>query len=104
MIEFGVDKGILVKIRGDDIAAGGQMLPTAGPGQPPELAAVVDTPGFGKVRITYRLKRSPRRMSSLWFWTACHAVAVPSPDPLNADDPDAENRQDRARELPGPSI
>lgn len=35
MIEFGVDKGILVKIRGDDIAAGGQMLPTADPGQPP---------------------------------------------------------------------
>lgn len=91
MIEFGADNGILGKIRGDDIAAGGQMLPTACPGQPPELAAVVDTPGFGKVRITYRLKRSPRRMSGLWFWTAFHAVAVPSSDPLNADDPDAEN-------------
>jgi hypothetical protein len=104
MIEFGVDKGILGKIRGDDIAAGSHMLPKAGPGQPPELVAVVDTPGFGKVRITYRLKRSPRRMSGLWFWTACHAVALPSPDPLSADDLDPANRQDRTRELPGPSI
>lgn len=104
MIEFGVDKGILVKIRGDDIAAGGQMLPTAGPGQPPELAAVVDTPGFGKVRITYRLKSSPRKKTGLWFWTAFHAVVVPSPDPLTADDPDLAHRQDRTRELPGPSI
>jgi hypothetical protein len=104
MIEFGVDRGILVKIRGDDISAGLKLLPVARDGQPPELSAVVDTPDFGKVRITYRLKRSPRRMSNLWFWTACHAVAVPSPDLLNADDPDVENRQDRARELPGPSI
>ena len=104
MIEFGADNGILAKIRGDDIAAGGQLLPAAGPGQPPELAAVVDTPGFGEVRITYRLKRSPRKKSSLWFWTACHAVALLSRDPLSADDLDPGNRQDRTRELPGPII
>lgn len=104
MILFGVDNGILAKIRGDDVAAGGQLLPAAGPGQPPELSAVVDTPAFGKVRITYRLKSSPRKKTGLWFWTAFHAVAVPSSDPLTADDPDLAHRQDRTRELPGPSI
>ena len=76
MIEMGRDKGILVKIRGDDISAGSQMLPLAGPGLPSELSAVVDTQDFGKVRITYRLKSSPRKKTGLWFWTACHAVAV----------------------------
>lgn len=77
---IGVDNGILVKIRGDDIAAGGQMLPPAGPCQPLELAAVVNTAAFGKVRITYRLKNSPRKKTGIWFWTACHAVAEPPPE------------------------
>jgi hypothetical protein len=77
MIEMGADNGILVKVRGDDIAAGSQLLPSAGPGQPPRLAAVVDTPNLGKVRITYRLNRSPRKKTGLWFWTACHAEVAP---------------------------
>lgn len=80
MMEIGVDNGILVEILGDDIAAGSKLLPLAGPGQPSELTAVVDTSGFGKVRITYRLNKSPRRMSRLWLWTARHAVAVPPAD------------------------
>ncbi len=81
MIEMGVDNGILVKIRGEDISAGGKMLPPAGPRQPPELSAVVDTPDFGKVRITYRLKSSPRKKTGLWFWTACHAAVVSPSEP-----------------------
>ncbi|MBU2123027.1 MAG: hypothetical protein KJ999_21660 [Gammaproteobacteria bacterium] len=76
MIELGVDKGILVKIPGDDIGAGVKMLPPASAAQPPELSVVVDTPNFGQVRIKYRLNKSPRRMSGLWFWTACYAAAV----------------------------
>jgi hypothetical protein len=76
MIELGADNGILVKIRGDDIAAGSHLLPPAGPGQPGTRSAVVDTPNFGKVQITYRLNRSPRKKTGLWFWTAFHAEAV----------------------------
>lgn len=76
MNEVGVDNGILVKIRGDDISAGSKLLPPAGAGQPPKLSAVVDAPDFGKVLITYRLKSSPRKKTALWFWTACHAAAV----------------------------
>lgn len=78
MIEFGVDNGILVKIRGDDIAGGSHLLPPAGPGQPPKLSAVVDTPNYGPVRITYRLCKSPRRRVNLWFWTAFHAAVEPT--------------------------
>lgn len=77
MIEMGVDKGILVKVRGDDIAAGSHLLPPAGSEQPARLSTVVDTPNLGRVRITYRLNKSPRRHAQLWFWTACHAECLP---------------------------
>ena len=72
--------GILVKVHGEDIAAGSQLLPAAGPDQQAELSVVVDAKYLGKVRITYRLGKSPRRHRNLWFWTACHAVVVPSPE------------------------
>ena len=76
MTEPVAGNGILVKVRADDIAAGSHLLPPAGPGQPVELTAVVDTPNLGKVRITYRLKRSPRKKTGIWFWTAGYAEVV----------------------------
>lgn len=79
MIEIGVDNGILVKIRGEDIAAGSRSLPTAACDQPAGRSTVVDTPNFGKVLITYRLGKSPRRHANLWFWTACHAELAQAP-------------------------
>ena len=37
MIEIGVDKGILVKILGQDISRGMGQLPPAGPDQPAQM-------------------------------------------------------------------
>lgn len=63
MIEIGVDKGILVKILGQDISRGMGQLPQAGPDQSAEMQAVIEVAHHGRVRITYRLNRSPRRES-----------------------------------------
>lgn len=87
MIEIGVDKGILVKIRGEDISRGMGQLPPAGPDQPTQMQAVVEVAHHGRVRITYRLNRSPRRKVNLWFWTAFHAVAEPQDVPQKNSGP-----------------
>lgn len=87
MIEIGVDNGILVKILGEDISRGIAQLPQAGPDQPAKMQTVVEVAHHGRVRITYRLNRSPRRKVNLWFWTAFHAVAEPQDVPQKIKGP-----------------
>ena len=94
MIEIGVDKGILVKILGQDISRGMAQLPPAGPDQPEKMQAVIEVAHYGRVRITYRLNRSPRRKVNLWFWTAFHAVAEPLQEDHPSDAPDPAHQQD----------
>ena len=94
MIEIGLDKGILVKILGEDISRGMGQLPQAGPDQPAQMQAVIEVAHHGRVRITYRLNRSPRRKVNLWFWTAFHAVAEPFQEDQPSDAPDPAHQQD----------
>lgn len=94
MIEIGLDKGILVKILGEDISRGMAQLPQPGPDQPAKMQAVIEVAHYGRVRITYRLNRSPRRKVNLWFWTAFHAVAEPLQEDQPSDAPDPAHQQD----------
>ncbi len=44
MIKMGMDNGILAKIRGDDISAGGKLLPPAGHRPPPDHLPTKEQP------------------------------------------------------------
>ena len=70
------------------------QLPQAGPDQPAQMQAVIEVAHHGRVRITYRLNRSPRRKVNLWFWTAFHAVAEPLQEDQPSDAPDPAHQQD----------
>lgn len=75
------DNGILARIRGEDIAKGSNSLPRAGAGQPEQMKVEIDTPGSGRVRITYYLNRHKRGKSHYWFWAAHHAEPVEPASP-----------------------
>lgn len=76
------NNGILASVPGQAIGAGSQSLPRPGPGQPAELAAVVDAGHRGWVRILYRLKSHRHGKNVTWFWNAYFAEQV-EPGGLN---------------------
>lgn len=75
--------GILGRIPGDLIAAGSNQLPQACDTEQPERQAVLNVPGEGRVRITYRLASHRHYRSQLWSWRAMRADRVQG-DGVNA--------------------
>lgn len=70
------ENGILARVPGQYIAAGGADLPAAGPeqeSQPVRHVVVDDVPDLGAVRITYRLNSYRQGRSRRWHWLAVRA-------------------------------
>lgn len=72
-MSFPHDNGCLAKVRGEEIAAGSQFLPSPAEGQPEYLAVEIETVTLGRVRITYHLQSYKRGKIKYWHWVAKHA-------------------------------
>jgi hypothetical protein len=70
--------GILARMGGTYVSAGSDLLPPADASQQdqPERRVVIDVPGLGAVRITYRLQSYRHYKNKFWRWSAEHAEVV----------------------------
>jgi hypothetical protein len=60
----------LSRIRGGDIAAAQQSLPTCEGNSPDTTTADVDAEHVGRVRICFTKMQSKHHRTSRWFWAA----------------------------------
>lgn len=67
---------LLVKIPGQYIAAGSRDLPDAETSTDETQQAVVDVPGIGKVRFTYKRFTHKKGKTTRFFWTVESAELV----------------------------
>jgi hypothetical protein len=67
------ENGILSKIPGQYVAVANQILPKAETAQDDTMQAVVEVPGFGHVRLTFKRLRHKRGKSVHYFWCANRA-------------------------------
>jgi hypothetical protein len=65
--------GILGRVPGPFVSDGIGQLPKAREGEQPQRDAVVEVPGLGLVRITYRLNWYKHRKNVFWHWRAVRA-------------------------------
>lgn len=69
--------GILASIPGEYIGGKGHLLPPAVKGAPEFAQIDLEVPGFGLVRVRYRLQSSAHgRAARRWFWTPWHAEQI----------------------------
>jgi hypothetical protein len=67
---------LLVRIPGQCIAAGSRDLPNAATAEQDYQRAVVDVPGIGKVRLTYKRFSDKRARSNYFYWTVESAELI----------------------------
>jgi hypothetical protein len=68
-----VPDNLLAAVPGHLIGAASLTLPDPATSPVDELAAEVDAPDVGRVRITYRRRRIRHHRSSRWAWLAVRA-------------------------------
>lgn len=70
------DNGCLALVRGEEVAAGNNSLPSPGGAVDPVMVVELDTQRCGLVRIEYHLKIHKRGKTRHRYWNAVRADRV----------------------------
>jgi len=74
------DNGILASVPGEYIAGAWRGLPPASTAEDRLYEVEIEAGHLGKVRLFLRRHRARHHKHSHWFWVACRAEAIATPD------------------------
>ncbi len=74
-----IERGVIAKVRGEEMSAAQRLLPVAGRDQPQQITCEIDTLLAGRVRITFELQRYSHGRNHFWHWCGRGAVQLEQP-------------------------
>lgn len=74
-----IERGVIAKVRGEEMSAAQRLLPVAGRDQPQQITCEIDTLLVGRVRITFELQRYSHGRNHFWHWCGRGAVQMEQP-------------------------
>lgn len=74
-----IERGVIAKVRGEEMSAAQRLLPIAGRGQPQYITSEIDTLLAGRVCITFELQTYGHGRHRFWHWVGKGAEQLEQP-------------------------
>ncbi|AOV00579.1 hypothetical protein [Delftia tsuruhatensis] len=74
-----IERGVIAKVRGEEMSAAQRLLPVAARGQPQQITCEIDTLLAGRVRISFELQRYSHGRNQFWHWVGRGAEQLELP-------------------------
>ncbi|WP_233174695.1 hypothetical protein [Delftia sp. ASV31] len=74
-----IERGVIAKVRGEEMSAAQRLLPAPGRGQPQYITSEIDTLLAGRVRITFELHQYSHGRHTFWHWCGRGAEQLEQP-------------------------
>ncbi len=71
-----IERGVIAKVRGEEMSAAQRLLPVPGRGQPQYVTSEVDNLLAGRVCITFELQMYGHGRHRFWHWVGKGAVQL----------------------------
>ncbi|PJO39305.1 hypothetical protein CTI10_004275 [Delftia acidovorans] len=74
-----IERGVIAKVRGEEMSTAQRLLPVAGREQPQQITSEINTLLAGRVRITFELQMYGHGRHRFWHWVGKGAVQLEQP-------------------------
>ncbi|MGQ8875968.1 hypothetical protein ACUTR7_00550 [Delftia sp. NA_296.1] len=74
-----IERGVIAKVRGEEMSTAQRLLPVAGREQPQQITCEINTLLAGRVRITFELQMYGHGRHRFWHWVGKGAVQLEQP-------------------------